>query len=430
MLGRVVGRHKIHRDYLLTAGPEQVHSERMAHSPEGGRRVESVLAKLALVALAVAAGFAPVETLARLWLWHLSEPREFNRYASVRQLEARYGEFGEAYTGALVPHRYLGYSLNPDLEEGVRGHNRLGFRGDEISVPKPAGVVRIVCVGGSTTYGPRDVRQSYPFLLQQTLRERGFETLEVVNAGVSSYTSHESLVNMALRVVDLRPDLVIVYHGINDVHVRVVWPPSEYRGDNSGARIATLRSLRMPSILEYSTAIRWLLIRVGLAEPHSELTKTVITEAPSYFGGLLMKQLRDGSYPAGVFSETPAMEMLRINRPVFFERNLESMVALARAHGARVLLATFAYSPLFGDEPTVTSKEHRSALDEGNEVVRRVGAATAAPVFDFASEMPEDQKYFTDGRHFTAEGNALRARLFADFLLEQKLLPDPGSSGP
>jgi lysophospholipase L1-like esterase len=224
-------------------------------------------------------------------------------------------------------------------------------------------------------------------------------------------------------VVDLQPDLVIVYHGINDVHTRIVWPPSQYKGDNSGSRIATLRSLRMPSILEYSTAIRWLLIRLGRAEPHSELRRTVITEAPSYLAGLLSKQQLNGSYPAQIFREIPAMEMLRTNRPVFFERNLESMVAVAHAHGSQVVLATFAYSPLFDDEPTVSSREYRSALDEGNEVVKRVGVATGVPVYDFAAEMPNDRRYFTDGRHFTIEGNRMRATLFADFLLAQELLP-------
>ena len=80
----------------------------------------------------------------------------------------------------------------------------------------------------------------------------------------------------------------------------------------------------------------------------------------------------------------------------------------------------------------MSSEEYRRALDEGNEVVRRVGRATGAPVFDFAAEMPEEKRYFTDGRHFTREGNRLRASLFADFLIAEKLLPGPASqaSGP
>jgi lysophospholipase L1-like esterase len=385
--------------------------------------VESALAKLALVVFAVVACSVVVEVLARLWLGHVAEPRAFNRYASVRQLQARYGEFGRRYTGSHLPHRYLGYTLKP--AEEARGHNTLGFRGDEVSVPKPSGVTRIVCVGGSTTYGPRDHRASYPHLLQEVLRERGLENVEVVNAGVSSYTSHESLINVALRVVDLEPDVMIVYHGINDVHARLVWPSSEYRGDNSGARTATLRSLRMPSVLEYSTALRWLLIRLGWTEPHSELKQTVITEAPSYRAGAFVRQQAEGTYPDQVFRETPAREMLRRNGPVFFERNLKSMVAVARAHGAQVVLATFAFSAHFPDEPTVSSPEYRGALDEGNEVVRRVGVATGAPVFDFAAVMPDEPRYFTDGRHFTAEGNRLRATMFADFLLARALLPRP-----
>jgi len=50
--------------------------------------------------------------------------------------------------------------------------NRFGFRGKDIALPKPDGVYRIVCVGGSTTVGGWTDDTSYPAFLEVALNER------------------------------------------------------------------------------------------------------------------------------------------------------------------------------------------------------------------------------------------------------------------
>ena len=53
-----------------------------------------------------------------------------------------------------TPHPYTLITLNPKSKDyGLTQINSLGFRSPETSVEKPRGVVRIVCLGGSTTYG-------------------------------------------------------------------------------------------------------------------------------------------------------------------------------------------------------------------------------------------------------------------------------------
>jgi len=86
-------------------------------------------------------------------------------------------------------------------------------------MPKPAGQFRIVCLGGSTTYTSdvKDYRDSYPYLLEKYLKAQGYNDVTVVNAGAGSWSSWESLINFQFRVLDLDPDLIIVYHGINDI---------------------------------------------------------------------------------------------------------------------------------------------------------------------------------------------------------------------
>jgi lysophospholipase L1-like esterase len=94
-------------------------------------------------------------------------------------------------------------------------------------------VFRIVTVGASTTYGFfLDDEETYPAQLQQVLREEyGYENVEVINAGVPYYTSWDALVNIAFRIPELEPDLVILYEAINDIYARNVLPDC-YQGNN------------------------------------------------------------------------------------------------------------------------------------------------------------------------------------------------------
>ncbi len=97
--------------------------------------------------------------------------------------------------------------------------NNLGFRGPDVAVPKPAGRVRIACVGGSTTVEGYDDRMTYPAMLQDLLREKfpqAADRIEVVNCGVIGLLSREEL-PMLPEFLALEPDLVVYYNGINDL---------------------------------------------------------------------------------------------------------------------------------------------------------------------------------------------------------------------
>jgi len=113
----------------------------------------------------------------------------------------------------LRPHKY-----RDDVFSGwVVWTNNAGFRGPDIAVPKPQGVFRIACVGGSTTFeGPRN-HLTYPALLQKRLREH-FHTdrIEVVNCGVNAINSTGELEQFD-NYLSLQPDLIVHYNFINDI---------------------------------------------------------------------------------------------------------------------------------------------------------------------------------------------------------------------
>jgi len=81
---------------------------------------------------------------------------------------------------------------------------------------KPAGVKRIFVVGGSAALGwPAEEACSFSGFLRTTLNRLSPGTFEVVNASVMSYGSHRVL-DMVSEVVELDPDLVIIWSGNNE----------------------------------------------------------------------------------------------------------------------------------------------------------------------------------------------------------------------
>lgn len=375
---------------------------------------------IALIATVVSLFMA--ELGATCYLYKIADRDAFTRFASLRQLQSHAGDEEEA--GALyTPHNYLGYIPTPNYRRGKNRHNALGYRGDDFPIKKPEGEYRIVCLGGSTTYTTRidDYHFSYPAQLEAQLRKRGFPKVRVINAGAGGYASFETLANFNFRILDLEPDMLVVYHAINDVHTRLVWPSEHYRGDNSGRRGPLVSGFSMPPIWEYSDLVRMLLIQTGTILPHSAIERNLAPSQEWYKGNLFHIQTRQGGYPEGVFKETTALRMLETNPPVYFKRNLENLIAVAERRNIDVVLATFAFSPQFTTRPRVSSKEYVMALNQMNDLIRNLADSSKAQLFDFSKIFPLDQEYFTDGRHVTRKGAILKGELFANYLIENSL---------
>ena len=170
-------------------------------------KIHEVFANTFLVVVTTLVTFAILEATANIWLLHFADEKYFIRYASLQQLQDSDISNHPRYS----PHRYIGYYPTPNYVKGKDRHNALGYRGDEIDMPKPAGQFRIACLGGSTTYTSdvKDYRDAYPYLLEKYIKSKGYEDVAVVNAGAGSWSSWESLVNFQFRVLDLDPDLIV-----------------------------------------------------------------------------------------------------------------------------------------------------------------------------------------------------------------------------
>ncbi len=84
--------------------------------------------------------------------------------------------------------------------------------------------IRIAVLGGSTTFGTGVTdADTWPAILQSRLGDK----YTVTNFGVPGYSTAEAIIQMALIVPELRPNVIVQYHGWNDIR--------NYHDDHLGA---------------------------------------------------------------------------------------------------------------------------------------------------------------------------------------------------
>lgn len=104
------------------------------------------------------------------------------------------------------------------LHEGLTT-NSLGFRDVEFPLAKPAGEIRIVALGDSTTAGNGvpELENTWPKRLERRYADAGRPELRVLNLGVGGYQPLQEARLLELRGLALEPDLVVVLVSLNDL---------------------------------------------------------------------------------------------------------------------------------------------------------------------------------------------------------------------
>lgn len=96
--------------------------------------------------------------------------------------------------------------------------------GHHYLVQKPADVFRVIMLGGSTVegIGVSSPLESLPSKLQLLLERefpRSSKQIEVINAGISGFSSDQEYLFLIADLLRYKPDLVIAYDGWNDAHI-------------------------------------------------------------------------------------------------------------------------------------------------------------------------------------------------------------------
>lgn len=367
-----------------------------------------------------------------IWLTYYASDEELRTFGTVEQNTKRISndEKTETFWKAKLsysPHRYIGYIPTPGYKRGADYHNSRGYRGPEFPMPKPPGEFRIVCLGGSTTLTNfvKDPLKAYPAQLEAVLHEHGYDSVRVINAGASGYTSYESLTNFMFRVRYLDPDAIIVYHAVNDALARLVYPFDAYQGDNSGHLGPARKNPPLP-LLQRSNFIRVMLIRFGRVESPFTLLMTMGRPARTWRFVPYSVQYSRGDYPSGLFKRVPVSEILAENKPVYFRQNMEDLILLARQQGIQPILMTFKVNPNMDN--VVTHEPMLQAIAEHNGIIEDLARTHGVPLFDFAGAFPDDADLYHDPVHMNERGARRKAELIAGFLIDEGLVKTPTGS--
>lgn len=287
--------------------------------------------------------------------------------------------------------------------------NRYGLRGVLPANPKPARLTRVLCLGGSTTFGYTVTDgDEWPVRLREALGDG----VEVVNAGRPGATTYANFTYLRDRLLQLKPDVVVLYEGFNDM-----WRAVRRHGGEQPDYGRVDESMpAVPDPLDRGAPWPWP-ARVSFLTYHGATwLKDRLPEPP--------RSRPDPPVGRGRFRFDPAIVSI-------YEHNLRAIVRLCRLHDVQPVVATFAAC----DDPTLPLPEQQRRLQyvtrqmpqldvhsgqEGmdlyREITRRVAGEEGVPLIDLAQTMTKDLGAYTDTIHFTPEGERLLAERLAEGL--------------
>jgi lysophospholipase L1-like esterase len=302
-------------------------------------------------------------------------------------------------------HPHLVAQGIPNVSATVLGttisHNALGFRGPEVPLDAQ-GKKRIVAIGGSTTYGVYvSDAETWPALLQRELGER----VEVINAGIPAASTVEHIHLLATIIPELKPDVILLHVGLNDVrsmHVRGLAP--DYA------------NFHPPSIIG----------NIGLC-PEETLPRVATIRA------LVIVLQRAGLYPECSFAKrakgTLNNAAIDLYAAGLFERNVRTLLLLAQALGARVvLIPQILVEDMIKDgsyrwwTPYIDQRFLITALSHYNRILADQAAVSGQLYASTVLDMNWQKEHFADSSHLNQVGNQEFARWLAQLLKEKGIV--------
>jgi lysophospholipase L1-like esterase len=310
--------------------------------------------------------------------------------------------------GASVWHRQL-LEQHPYLVGRLRSEVRAEQKGKVVTTTAihtrwtgapadQARTVRVVTMGGSTTFGAGvSDSETWPARLQALLGP-GYS---VTNYGLLGYSTAEGIVQMGLLVPESQPDIVVFYEGWNDI--RNYHDPqvgADYF-DHGMSQYSTL-NIELPTHLSpfmrlanVSAIFRFALV---LAQPHA--TATSVTA------------------PGDIFDDADST----VDR--LYLRNLRTLHTLTAQLGAYALFVPQVlnqqwYTTHQGSDwwtPHVDNRAMPVLLQRLNHIMEDActpGGHDCVVLNGISSE-PWEPADFLDEGHFTVKGNDAFARIVAD----------------
>jgi len=305
--------------------------------------------------------------------------------------------------GMIDLHPYFASFLVPNVDVVRNGihitHNSFPCRGPEFARPKPPGRIRIVALGGSTTFcvGVSD-NETWEHYLNEDLGAH----YEVINLGSPGGTTVETMVQSALLFSDVQPDIAVYYFGWNDAqvqHIKNLAPDwSDYHGQLMQSQVFS--SWRFEGHTATGYFLKQVLLRLFF---HHIYLHTLAPRAQGTADAL-----------------TDRIDERALS---LYERNLREIAALCKAQGVRAVFVpqVMNYDALTSDKPYgwlpfVRDRDLKKVISAYNRSLAKIAREQNVAFAGTVLEQPWQNTDFIDCGHFSPAGNQRFARTMADYL--------------
>ncbi len=373
--------------------------EKQTQKTNGARKTATII--LAVLALLLFAEFA-----AKQGVYHYYLYRSYSLMKDYYKVEGNFWNFKERFEksqhGRLQQKDpFINDIYNRRYYRPESAGNKYGLSHDEPALKAKEGIKRILCIGSST------VEQGFPSALQKTLDTLEPETYEVINAGIPAASILNTFMDYNLIWKELKPDIVILEHNVDDVAINTTWPFNMNGQDNQ------FRKHFLQSAQE------------NFARPLGGLRTlfwSIFSDESPWFAERLEQPGKEG-----------------LDR---FKTLLESFVMAVKGSGAQPVLLTFQPTLSAGDDKGKFSKEFYAdiiafyqlmfysftldgamqTLDEHNRITRDVAKAMEIPLVETVNKIPRMDMFFIDATHHSDKGNQIVAKLIARKLQENGII--------
>lgn len=304
--------------------------------------------------------------------------------------------------------------------------NNLGFRGPELEIPKPIDEYRIFMVGGSTTECLLlDDTTEIAWRLSEHLNRfvPNDLNIKVYNAGKSGDRSYDHIAMISQRIMHLQPDMIILFAGLNDLMAAIHNADYLHRPQTSEIYLSRGKLIKY-SLTEFQLPRRLYNLYKSLAgQPTEEELFTQISFTSHY------REMVEACRKHPISNELPRVDLLP------FQRNLQTIIGIVKAHNCRLILMTQA-STWNSPDSAVTDwhwMTYRNgvryreanlvaALKKYNDVTRKLALENSILCFDLIDAIPKTVDFFYDDCHFNRGGARRAAELLGQFLLQNNLV--------
>jgi lysophospholipase L1-like esterase len=312
------------------------------------------------------------------------------------------GMGGTGTKNTYSPHPFLNYALNPDSKYmGISQFNsHYLIRRTEPIRERSKVAWRALVLGGSTTFneGIRREEGTWVYQLERQLRDRFGDGYDVINGGVGGYSILDNLLHYSILLRELKPDLVILFAGINDVTPRLI-----------GNTAFDYSNSRTPW---NGDDIKWLEV-VGPLGRLNVVRLYILMQIKKGGLGHIFSAVQRPYPPVSEWEDA-----LRRNKPDIYATHLQFVISTLRSQNQSVLVLPQLWHTR---EQNESDRIFAIGVSENNQINELTAREMSVPYMEsllFEQFLSSD---FLDNCHFTVSGNERMARTLSNYLVAAQL---------